>query len=105
MAALIHNKRMKQRIKPKSGVVSPNLKPSRFEEYDYTIPGPAGRRKAGRPMGSSFAKLSGSESQRVEHMSGAIASGFRDAAQRDEITNELSSDPEFLESLGFGKPR
>jgi hypothetical protein len=63
-------------------------------------PGPSPR-DSGHAMGNSFAKLSGSEIQRSENIAAAINAGFRNAAQRDEITSKLSSDPEFLRSVGF----
>jgi hypothetical protein len=62
-------------------------------------------REAGQSLGQGFARLNGASKQRLENISAAIDKGFLVATTRDEMTSELSSDPDFLESMGFGKPR
>jgi hypothetical protein len=110
MSRIKQHAKQTARPKAKAGVIAPNSRPSRFEEYDYKIPGPAGKRKsaqvikpreAGRNMGGGFARLSGAQMQRAEHMADAIASGFRNAVQRDAVTSELSQDADHLSSMGF----
>ena len=61
-------------------------------------------RQAGQRFGEGFAKLSRgtpADRQRAENMIDAIHSGFANARQRNEITNELAHDDNFLASLGF----
>jgi len=68
-------------------------------------PSSVNRRAAGNSLGQGFARLTGAQVQHVENCSAAISKGFRDAELRDAIDGALSSDSDFLDSLGFGKGR
>jgi hypothetical protein len=92
--------------KIKAGVIAPNIgreaENSDVQERPTTPLKPGVR---GAKLGQSYARLSGSDQQKQENIESAVSEGIVGASRRDIEAAELSQDDDFLEQLGFGKPR